>query len=102
MSSVAGKRTALVLGSSGQDGAYLCALLLERGVERRHDVAVDLFQGFDLAGRITFVRGFVRRFDVYTNNVCAAQGVNGVAALGGIVRIGVARSPGNFDAVPAD
>ena len=45
------------------------ALLAGQLVERTDDVPVDLLERTDLAGRVAFVRGFIGRFDVDTDQV---------------------------------
>ena len=60
-------------GMVGRDQNAILAVALQRLVKRADDVAVDLFQGLHLGGRVAFVRGFVGRLDVNANQVHVAS-----------------------------
>ena len=65
-------------------------------------MAIDFFDCFYFGGTIAFVGRLVGGLDVYAHQVNLFQGTDRIAALGGVVGVGVAGRPGHFDPPPTD
>ena len=72
----------------------------QKFVHRPHDVLVDLFQGLNLGGRISFVRGLITRFDVNNDEIDVGQRRNRCASFGGIICIQITGGAGHVDNPP--